>query len=178
MLDPKISISLAAESDASALADFGRRAFDETFGPYNTPADMEAFLSKTFGIDQQTAEVGNREQAMIVARADDGAIAGYALLKRTSIEASVSAERPAEVQRIYVDSSLHGHNVGARLMSACVEQARAWGCDAVWLGVWERNPRAIAFYEKCGFRDAGSHAFWVGSDRQTDRVMVMELRDS
>jgi diamine N-acetyltransferase len=46
----------------------------------------------------------------------------------------------------------------------------------MWLSVWERNPRAIAFYGKCGFRMVGSKDFWVGSDRQTDHVMVLELR--
>lgn len=175
MIDPQITISRATESDAAELAEFGRRSFDETFGPYNTSADMEAFLTKTFGIEQQTAEIRNPAQAMLVVRDQSGAIVGYALLKRMSIENSVAAERPAEVQRIYVDSSLHGRNVGARLMTACVDQAREWECDAVWLGVWERNPRAIAFYEKQGFCAVGTHDFWVGSDRQRDHVMLKPL---
>lgn len=175
MIDPGISISLAAESDAATLAEFGRRAFGDAFGAYNTPADLEAFFTKTFSVELQTEEIRNPAQAMFVARDERGAIVGYALLKRTSIEASVAAERPAEVQRIYVDPSMQGRNVGARLMTACVEQSRAWGCDAVWLGVWERNPRAIAFYEKQGFRTIGTHDFWVGSDRQRDYVMLKPL---
>ena len=36
-------------------------------------------------------------------------------------------------------------------------------------------PRAIAFYTKCGFADAGSVDFWVGPDRQTDRLMAAPL---
>jgi hypothetical protein len=34
------------------------------------------------------------------------------------------------------------------------------------------NPGAIAFYQKVGFVDRGSHDFFVGHDRQTDRVLV------
>jgi ribosomal protein S18 acetylase RimI-like enzyme len=60
-------------------------------------------------------------------------------------------------------------------MRACVEQARAWHCDVLWLGVWEHNPRAIAFYEKQGFRKVGRHTFMVGSDVQYDDVMARPL---
>jgi diamine N-acetyltransferase len=45
----------------------------------------------------------------------------------------------------------------------------------LWLGVWEHNARAIAFYTKCGFIDVGEHAFFVGGDEQTDRVMSRSL---
>lgn len=174
-ITPAIAISRGAQSDAAALAEFGRRTFTETFGEYNTPDDMRAFLTKTFGVPQQTAELRDAERAMFVAKNERGAVVGYALLHRTSHEACVDAERPSEVQRIYVDSSLHGRGVGAQLLAACVDQSREWGCDAVWLGVWEHNPRAIAFYEKQGFRAAGTHDFMLGSDRQRDYVMVMRL---
>jgi nucleoside-diphosphate-sugar epimerase len=56
-----------------------------------------------------------------------------------------------------------------------IDAARAAGARHLWLGVWERNPRARRFYEKCGFVDVGSQAFVLGSDPQTDRVMVTTL---
>jgi ribosomal protein S18 acetylase RimI-like enzyme len=56
-------------------------------------------------------------------------------------------------------------------MTEALEQARRRGAAVLWLGVWERNPRAIRFYEKCGFADAGSQTFVLGSDPQTDRIM-------
>jgi ribosomal protein S18 acetylase RimI-like enzyme len=60
-------------------------------------------------------------------------------------------------------------------MSACVDQARAWGCDVLWLAVWERNPRAIAFYEKSGFDQVGRTTFKLGNDLQFDHVMAKPL---
>ena len=71
--------------------------------------------------------------------------------------------------------SFHGRGVGEALLNACVRQAREWGCDVVWLGVWERNPRAIAFYEKWGFRRVGEQRFLVGTDSQRDHVMALRL---
>ena len=60
-------------------------------------------------------------------------------------------------------------------MRAVMVVAAATGAGAVWLGVWERNARAIAFYAKCGFADVGAHDFRLGDDLQTDRVMVVGL---
>jgi len=57
-------------------------------------------------------------------------------------------------------------------MEACVAHALSRGGQTLWLWVWEQNPRAIRFYEKCGFTDVGSHPFVMGSEVQTDRVMA------
>jgi GNAT superfamily N-acetyltransferase len=85
------------------------------------------------------------------------------------------AHHPAEVQRIYADRAWHGRGVGSALLKACVEQSRAWACDVLWLGVWEQNPRGIAFYEKWGFRRVGAQRFLVGTDSQRDHVMALGL---
>ena len=42
----------------------------------------------------------------------------------------------------------------------------------LWLGVWERNVRAQAFYRKQGFTVVGSQIFRLGSDPQRDLVMA------
>jgi ribosomal protein S18 acetylase RimI-like enzyme len=65
--------------------------------------------------------------------------------------------------------------VAQQLMTAAIAAARGRGAVSLWLGVWERNPRAQAFYKKSGFRDVGTHTFYVGTDAQTDRVMEFIL---
>jgi ribosomal protein S18 acetylase RimI-like enzyme len=57
-------------------------------------------------------------------------------------------------------------------MAACLDVVRELGGRTAWLSVWERNPRAIAFYGKQGFVQAGTTEFWVGPDCQTDHVMT------
>jgi ribosomal protein S18 acetylase RimI-like enzyme len=57
-------------------------------------------------------------------------------------------------------------------MDAVVAAARSRGARTLWLGVWERNARGIAFYRKCGFRPAGTQTFVLGTDPQRDLVLV------
>jgi ribosomal protein S18 acetylase RimI-like enzyme len=68
-----------------------------------------------------------------------------------------------------------GKGVGRELMAAAIREAGQRGCDSVWLGVWEKNPRAIAFYKKWGFQEVGSHVFQLGDDLQTDFIMELML---
>ena len=93
------------------------------------------------------------------------------MLRADAPDPAVTGEAPIELWRFYVDHAMHGLGVAGQLMAACIETARARDAATLWLGVWERNPRAIRFYEKWGFIDVGSHLFQMGTDPQTDRVM-------
>ena len=80
-----------------------------------------------------------------------------------------------EIERIYVRKEYLGKKVGGLLMKKCLELAQQKGYTLVWLGVWEHNAKAIAFYEKWGFEKFGSHAFLLGNDLQTDWLMKKNL---
>lgn len=170
-----IALRVAGPADAAMLAELAERLFDETFGPDNTAEDMREYLASAFSPELQDAELAERARAVWIAEDDHGTPVGYAMLLRDSTGSGVTGERPAEIERIYVDQTMHGQGVGAMLMSTCVEQARCWGCDVIWLAVWERNPRAIAFYEKSGFAKVGRKDFKLGSDTQHDHVMARPL---
>ena len=166
-----VGIRRGVVADASVLAAFAARTFAETFADTNTPEDMEAHLARSYGVPQQTAELTNPEMVTLLAE-QRGTLLAYAQLRRGPQPACVDAAGAVELQRFYVDRSAHGSGVARLLMTAVNEAAAASGARHLWLGVWEHNPRAIRFYEKCGFVDVGSQTFVLGTDPQTDRVMV------
>jgi GNAT superfamily N-acetyltransferase len=172
--DVVLRTATATTDDAATLASLGARLFQQAFGADNDPEDLRLFLARTFAPSAQLTELADADRVVWIAEIA-GEPVGYATLRRGSRSLCVSARSPAEVQRIYADSSWHGRGVGAALMQACIEEARTSGCDAVWLGVWERNPRGIAFYEKWGFRRVGEQRFLVGTDSQRDHVMALTL---
>jgi ribosomal protein S18 acetylase RimI-like enzyme len=169
------TIRCASVADARVLAEFAARLFEETFGPENDPADMRAYLAGAFSTERQAAELSDTDRVAFIADENGGEPIGYALLRRGSRADGVVADRPAEIQRIYAVRALHGRGIGNSLMAACLKQARSWGCDVLWLAVWERNPRAIAFYEKNGFTKVGRTTFKLGNDIQFDDVMARSL---
>lgn len=168
-------IRRATAGDAALLARVGAELFTSAFGPLNDPNDLGAYLTAAFSPAKQEAELVDANRTTWIAEVPEGATAGYAMVIRGAGSSAITANHPAELQRFYVAPSFQGRGLAQELMSVCVDQAREWGCDALWLGVWERNPRAIAFYEKSGFRKVGRQYFMVGSDRQHDYVMMRTL---
>ncbi|HET9445273.1 MAG TPA: GNAT family N-acetyltransferase [Steroidobacteraceae bacterium] len=161
--------------DAAALAALAARTFTDAFASDNRPEDLQAHVASAYGVAQQSAELADPKTITLLAQRGE-ALIGYAQVRSHSVPSCVTQEKPIELQRFYLDRSAHGTGVAGELMSAVHDAARELGGRHLWLGVWERNARAIAFYSKMGFRKVGTHSFYVGSDRQTDDVMVVALR--
>ena len=168
-----VAIRRAGVFDAARLAALAERTFVDTFAADNDPADMDAYVAQAFGEAVQRAEL--REPAITVLLAErDGEPVGYVML-RDAAHGDVPARHAVEIARLYATRETIGTGVGAALMDAALAEAVARGADAVWLGVWECNARAIAFYTRPGFRDVGAQHFQLGNDRQCDRVMRRDL---
>ena len=164
----------ASPADAPWLAELAERTFRETYTAHNTPENMAAYVAGHFGADRQAAELRDPAMTTLVAEVA-GRPAGYAQLLRSQPPSSVTGPAPVEILRFYVDRPWHGLGVAQTLMAAALAAARAGGARTAWLGVWERNERAIAFYRKSGFRDVGTHTFVLGGDHQRDYVLVLAL---
>jgi ribosomal protein S18 acetylase RimI-like enzyme len=171
-----IIIRQAVPEDATILTDLAYKTFWDAFAhhPKNAPDDLNHYMRQAFSIDQLTAELGDEKNVFLIAEID-GELAGYSKIVFDNIEPGVTAEKPVELARLYSHQKFLGQGVGQSLMDACIERSRAAGCDVMWLGVWEYNPRAQAFYAKYGFREVGKHVFQLGSDPQTDVLMQRDL---
>lgn len=169
-----MTIRTATAADAAVVADLARRTFYDTFAATNDATDMALHLSQAYGVDQQTRELADRDITTLLVEEGGTAIA-YAQLRTDHIPECVTEPDPIELWRFYVDHSWHGRGAAQLLMDRVKDEARLRGAKTLWLGVWERNDRARAFYAKCGFTDAGEHIFLFGTDPQTDRVMVTTL---
>jgi GNAT superfamily N-acetyltransferase len=166
-----VHIRPATVEDATALAAFAARTFVETFAESNTPEDMQAHVARSYGLAQQTAELTEAGAVTLLAE-QNGRLIGYAQLRRAAPPECVVAPDVIELHRFYVERAAQGSGAAQQLMRAVEDAAGAAGARHLWLGVWEHNPRAMRFYQKCGFVDVGSHAFVLGADRQIDRIMV------
>jgi GNAT superfamily N-acetyltransferase len=170
----RIKIRRANVTDAALLADLGWRTFDETFAEFNKAEDMAAYRAEAFGMEEQAAELADERARFFIAEVE-GEAAGYAKLFFGDAPSCVKGERPCELARLYVEKKFLGCGVGAALMRRAIDEAKGAGCETMWLGVWEHNERAKAFYRKWNFREVGSHIFMLGSDAQIDLLLERDL---
>jgi ribosomal protein S18 acetylase RimI-like enzyme len=171
-------------ADLDALRRVAEQSFRETFADVNRAEDMDAYCAASFGADTLAAELAEPRSTFWMATAAEEV--GYAKTRAGSPLPPVSAQRgpsavhslgphALELERIYVLRSHLGRGVGYALLEAAVQHARSHGHPALWLGVWEHNTRALAFYRRNGFVDVGAKPFVLGADLQTDRVLLRRL---
>ena len=164
----------ATTDDTAALAAFSERVFRETFGPHNRPEDMDAYCSSAFSLAQQRRELEDPDRHIVLAMLA-GELVGYAQLCAEPAPAFVTGEAPIEIRRFYVDPRWHGCGHAHALMTEVMNAAQHRGARTLYLSVWDRNHRAIAFYAKYGFAHVGTKVFLLGADRQGDYVMMRPL---
>ena len=169
-----LTIRHATVEDAGLLSELGARTFAETFAGDNTPEDLAAYTAASFSVARMTAELEDPASIFLIAELN-GSAAGYAKLHDGEPENCIEGANPIELVRIYVSRDWLGRGAGEQLMRACLDEARQAGHETIWLGVWERNERAQAFYRKWNFRTVGEHMFRLGSDLQRDLVMERSL---
>ncbi len=173
----EIKIRRAEITDAERLAELSYKTFWDAFAdhPENAPEDMADYMKKAFSVEQTRRELLEENSIFFIAECEDET-AGYAKVTLESIEDGISAEKPIELNRLYSHQKFLGKGVGAKLMDECFRIAKENNCDVIWLGVWEFNPRAQAFYKKYGFYEVGKHIFQLGSDPQIDLLMQRDLK--
>ena len=162
----------AGPADAARLSALAEQTFRDAFSSLNTKENMDAHCASAFSPDVQLAEISNPEIVTLVAESHDELVAFAQVHLRAATPACVSPSPAVELHRIYVERGFHGAGLAGDLLAEAIKSAEHHGAAAVWLGVWEHNPRAIRFYQRSGFVEAGDHVFVVGTDPQRDLVMV------
>ena len=169
-----IRIRRAEEDDALALSVLAERTFRDAFSDSNTAANMQLHCAGSYGQALQLAEIRDSSRETWVAESDSRLVA-YVQLQLDATSPMFSGERPVEIQRFYVNALHHGAGLAHQLMAHVVARAETAGSTVLWLGVWERNPRALAFYRKWGLDAVAEHFFTVGKDPQRDLIMRRDV---
>ncbi|AKD58345.1 GCN5 family acetyltransferase [Spirosoma radiotolerans] len=169
-------IRSATLADAAVLTDLSAITMREAFGPPHNPAELvDEYIASSITQPILEAELLDARSTFFMMVLPDGIPIGYAKLRKHTPPRRMKQRNAIEIQRIYLLQSQIGQGQGRTLLQYCTDWARMQGYKAVWLGVWERNYRARAFYEKMGFKPFGFHYFQFGSERQRDLWLEKQL---
>ena len=165
-----IAVRHASIADFKMLASLGRRAFQEAFGQYNDPGDMQAYLDLAF--DPERIQHQLQDPSVIYLVADyHGEPVGYTKMVRDSKSKDVPSTKQIQLERIYALDAYIGKKIGKTMMLYALDLVRREGYDYMWLSVWQQNDRAIKFYKDFGFEIIGVKQFIIGDAVNDDYVM-------
>ena len=167
-------ITKVNSNEITSLQKVGRQTFFETFSQTNTEENMQKYLEESFSSNKLLEELNNPDSLFYFAKYNDE-IVGYLKLNLGHSQTELNDNESLEIERIYVLKDFQGKKIGQKLYEKAVEVAKQNKVKYIWLGVWEKNQKAIDFYEKNGFVPFDKHIFVLGDDEQTDIMMKMEL---
>ena len=156
------------------LQKIGKTTFAETFTEHNTKEDLDKYLEESFSNEKLTAELTNPHSSFYFAEIEHNVV-GYLKINFGASQTELKDNEALEIERIYVLQAFHGKKLGQALYEKAIQIANEKKVQYLWLGVWEKNNKAIQFYKKNGFVPFDTHIFKLGNDEQTDIMMKLKL---
>ena len=170
----KIKIRKCTPDDLGNLQEISLETFNDTFKHQNTQENMKAYLERAFNLKQLEKEVDNPFSEFFFVYFNSE-IAGYLKVNTGDAQTEEMGNESLEIERIYIKSKFQKHGLGKYLLNKAMEIAKERKKKNIWLGVWEKNENAIAFYKKMGFAQTGAHSFYMGDEEQIDFLMAKTL---
>ena len=161
-------------ADVELLRKLSVATFMETFASYNTEQNMNDYINTAFSLEKLESEL-NAPNSVFYFIYTDMELAGYLKLNRGGAQTEANQYSSLEIERIYVLGKFQGRRLGQALFEYAIQNADQENVKYVWLGVWEKNVRAIQFYQKNGFKAFDKHIFRLGEDEQVDIMMKLML---
>lgn len=171
-----IEIKKVEATNLEVLLEVSIETFVDTFASQNTEKNMKMYMDKAFNINKLEAELQN-EYSMFYFIHIDQEIAGYLKLNTETAQTENVLPETLEVERIYIRTKYQRRGLGKELLTMALAKAKQLNKRTVWLGVWEENSKAIAFYQSLDFVHHGAHCFYMGDEKQTDFIMVKQINE-
>ncbi|WML27170.1 GNAT family N-acetyltransferase [Neobacillus sp. OS1-33] len=160
--------------DSRKLQEISYETFNETFKDQNSPENMIAYLERAFNLNQLEKELSIISSQFFFVYFNNE-VAGYLKVNTKDAQSEEMGEESLEIERIYIKNKFQKHGLGKYLLNKALEIAMELNKTKIWLGVWEKNENAIAFYKKMGFVQTGVHSFYMGDEEQIDFIMTKTL---
>ncbi|MBC3876021.1 GNAT family N-acetyltransferase [Undibacterium flavidum] len=171
---PLLIFRRADSNDAAALAALAEQTFIDTYAAQNDPEQIRVHCARNFGLEQQGAEIVDPDYAVILAYCDQDLV-GFAQVVNKPAPESINTNNAVALYRYYVSQAWHGKGIALPLLAEAEKAARTFGADYLWLGMWEHNARALAYYQKVGFQHVGWMDYEFGGVLERDYVLLKRL---
>ncbi|MFK4300986.1 ribosomal protein S18 acetylase RimI-like enzyme [Paenibacillus sp. RC254] len=169
-----VKIIKCSREDLQILQEISIETFNDTFKEQNSPENMQTYLERAFNSKQLDKELSNVSSEIFFICFNEE-LAGYLKVNMNEAQSEKMGDESLEIERIYIKNKYQKHGLGKYLLNKAMEIAMEQNKKKIWLGVWEKNENAIAFYKKMGFVQTGAHSFYMGDEEQIDFIMTKTM---
>uniref|UniRef100_UPI0040470BE6 GNAT family N-acetyltransferase n=1 Tax=Roseivirga sp. TaxID=1964215 RepID=UPI0040470BE6 len=167
-------IRACSENDLERLQALSVATFRATFEADNNPDDLKAYIDRALNLEKLDSEL-QKSKSTFYFLEEGKTLIGYLKLNLSPDQSDINDPKSLEIERIYIEKDYHGKGFGKILFDFAVAKAHEHGLKYIWLGVWEKNFKALDFYYKQGFFKFDEHRFKLGTDNQVDYLLRLDL---
>ncbi|WP_457422789.1 GNAT family N-acetyltransferase [Roseateles sp. P5_E7] len=167
----------AQPEDAAAPAAFAAQGFTDTYRGLDDPQEIADYVAEHFQPEVVTRVIQDPACTTLLAWVGEQ-LADYAILRKAPPPSCVTGPAPLELWRLYLGQGFIGQGLGARVMAEVHAQARGHGAHTLWLGVYDRNVRAVEFYKRFNFAQVGDKEFLFGGRLYVDPIYAATVKES
>ena len=153
----------ADASHAAIIATIGKKSFRNAFEDiFASREELFEYLEYTYEPVKLSKSLRKENNIYLVAYHENEP-AGFAKVKRHSLNDQIESGAQMELQKIYILPEHQACGVGSALIKEIKSIAKYVYPDYIWLDAHVSNERAVRFYERHGFQKMGSHYFTIGT---------------
>lgn len=169
-----VEIKPASDFNVEKLSQFASAAFIDAYSGKMNPADIRDYISKSFNTEVIGNQIRSPDTRFHIA-VQNNQISGYTKLRWDRFRPELADFRAIELERIYISSEHYRKGLGSLLLKNACQESASLNFNMLWLAVWQKNERALAFYKKAGFEIFGVQEFTVGTIINNDFVLKLNL---
>lgn len=169
-----LAIRLATVADTIWISTLLAREFALLHQPDVHPEDMEMLVEKNFTHAALAADLAREDRRYLVAEWQ-GQPQGIVRIGPPTLKAVAGEAQAGEMSRFYLEPAVRSLGIGSQLVRAALAEAQNLGFRSVWIHVYKKNPRALAFYERLGFQHRATEWLELPRSRPEGWVLRREI---
>ncbi len=169
-----VSWRRATVDDAEALSYLGAATFLATFAFDHPGKPLIEHLNSEHSVGYYKTKLVDPAVEIVIGETPLGAPVGYVMMTAPE-HPDLQQDGDLELKRIYLLGPWQGGGNGRALMDQALQVAQKRQAKRLLLAVYESNSRAVAFYERAGFRHIGETVFMVGDMPFRDMVYARDM---
>jgi len=169
-----LSYRLATADDALCIGALGTQVWLDTYATDGIRPALAQEVLDHFSPTAVTATLAQPDVSVIIAERA-GHLVGFAQIRDGVDNPRISRHLSAELERLYVQERFAGKGIGWQLLTRSEDLAREQGASALWLTVWIGNARALAFYPRQQYEDAGVSSYCFNNETYENRLFFKRL---
>ncbi len=157
------------------LVTLSKETFTKAFEKDNDPQDFKLYISTAFSKETLLEQLRNHDSFFYFVYLKNIVI-GYVKMNQHEAQTDIKSDDGMELERIYILDEFQSKGYGKWILDKLIHLGLQAYKSFLWLGVWEKNEKAIRFYQRHGFAKFGTHPYYIGKDKQTDWLMRLDLK--